>query len=242
MPLNPLRAFEITRQLAAARTSADVLDWVAAETAALGSSTITLGYIDEANTAKPLSIVCANGPADYFKHYVQERYDLCSPVVAQMRRSRDPFRWSSVRYDKAANPKGHLCVSEAHDAGLEDGLCIPVRGSDDIMNGWVTIFTQSGRFDVEAIDTLHFAGLSAHRRMREVARTGKAALRASLTPREREVLQWVAGGKTSEEIAVILNIAPRTIEQHVSAAAYKLDATNRVQTVVEAMRTGEIRL
>ncbi|MBR9652431.1 PAS and helix-turn-helix domain-containing protein [Thalassovita aquimarina] len=34
----------------------------------------------------------------------------------------------------------------------------------------------------------------------------------SLTPREREVLTWLSRGRTSKEIAQVLNLSPRTIE------------------------------
>ena len=37
---------------------------------------------------------------------------------------------------------------------------------------------------------------------------------ASLTPRQREILQLVAEGKSAKEIATILNISPRTVEFH----------------------------
>lgn len=63
-----------------------------------------------------------------------------------------------------------------------------------------------------------------------------------LTPRERQVVQWVAGGKTSVEIAIIIGIASRTVEQHVQAAMVKLGATNRVQLAVEAAKRGEIEI
>jgi len=36
----------------------------------------------------------------------------------------------------------------------------------------------------------------------------------SLTPRQREVLQLVAEGKTSKEISVVLGISPKTVEYH----------------------------
>ena len=61
-----------------------------------------------------------------------------------------------------------------------------------------------------------------------------------LTPRERQVVQWVASGKTSHETSIIIGIATRTVEQHVQAAMVKLGATNRVQLAVEAAKRGEI--
>lgn len=63
-----------------------------------------------------------------------------------------------------------------------------------------------------------------------------------LTPRERQVVQWVAAGKTSAETAIIIGISPRTVEQHVQAAMVKLGATNRVQLAVEAAKRGEIEI
>ena len=63
-----------------------------------------------------------------------------------------------------------------------------------------------------------------------------------LTDREREVIGWIAKGKTSAEIAVILSIAVRTVEHYVTASMVKLGATNRVQAAVEALRRGEIDL
>lgn len=63
-----------------------------------------------------------------------------------------------------------------------------------------------------------------------------------LTPREREVVQWVAQGKTSHETSVIIGISARTVEQHVQASMVKLGATNRVQLAVEAAKRGEIEI
>ena len=63
-----------------------------------------------------------------------------------------------------------------------------------------------------------------------------------LTPREREVVQWVAAGKTSIEASIIVGISARTIEQHIQTAMVKLGATNRVQLAVEAAKRGEIEI
>lgn len=63
-----------------------------------------------------------------------------------------------------------------------------------------------------------------------------------LTPREREVVQWIATGKTSHETSIIIGISSRTVEQHVQASMVKLGATNRVQLAVEAAKRGEIEI
>lgn len=64
----------------------------------------------------------------------------------------------------------------------------------------------------------------------------------SLTEREREVLGWIALGKTAQESATILGLSKRTIETHIYSAARKLDTVNSIQTVVEAIRRGQLPL
>lgn len=63
-----------------------------------------------------------------------------------------------------------------------------------------------------------------------------------LTPREREVLSWIANGKTAWEISVILDISESTVISHLRNSRDKLETVNVVQTIVEAMRRSEIRL
>ena len=43
-----------------------------------------------------------------------------------------------------------------------------------------------------------------------------------MTPREREVLHWVAAGKTDREIADILGMSPRTVQKHLQHIYEKL--------------------
>ena len=60
--------------------------------------------------------------------------------------------------------------------------------------------------------------------------------RPNLTPREREVLAWVAQGKSAWEIGEILDIAKRTVDEHAQTAVRKLGAVNRTHAVAIAVR------
>jgi DNA-binding CsgD family transcriptional regulator len=53
-----------------------------------------------------------------------------------------------------------------------------------------------------------------------------------LTAREREVLEWVAAGKTNRDIASILGASPRTIEKHLERIYEKLGVENRTAAVM----------
>ncbi len=60
----------------------------------------------------------------------------------------------------------------------------------------------------------------------------------TLTPREREMVAWVATGRSNAEIARELVISPDTVRTHVSRAMVKLRARDRAQLVVFAVRSG----
>jgi two-component system response regulator NreC len=76
----------------------------------------------------------------------------------------------------------------------------------------------------------------------EQSKTGLFDLHETLTPRQREVLQLAAEGKTSVEIAARLNISPRTVENHRTALMQRLGLRNQTELIRHAMRRGLIPL
>jgi LuxR family transcriptional regulator, quorum-sensing system regulator BjaR1 len=69
----------------------------------------------------------------------------------------------------------------------------------------------------------------------------KTSVDKSLSPREKECLQWTAVGKTSSEISLILKISEHTINHYLSSVCQKLDASNRAHMVSKAMRLGLVQ-
>ncbi|HBL30108.1 MAG TPA: DNA-binding response regulator [Acidobacteria bacterium] len=64
--------------------------------------------------------------------------------------------------------------------------------------------------------------------------------RSTLTEREREVLQLIAAGHTTHEVARILSISPHTATRHRANLMQKLDAHNQVELVRAAVVHGLI--
>ena len=60
---------------------------------------------------------------------------------------------------------------------------------------------------------------------------------ASLSPREREILDMLADGQTGQGIAETLYLSPETVRTHVRNATTKLGARTRVQAVALAVRS-----
>jgi len=61
-----------------------------------------------------------------------------------------------------------------------------------------------------------------------------------VTPREAQVLAWIAAGKSDWEIGRILNISAKTVNFHVEKAKRKFGVATRIQAVLAAMRQGVI--
>lgn len=75
-------------------------------------------------------------------------------------------------------------------------------------------------------------------------RVGPLAIHAGLQPlskREQDVLEQLATGKSTREIAEVLELGDETVKSHLSRIYAKLKASDRVQAVVIAMRHGLVR-
>jgi DNA-binding NarL/FixJ family response regulator len=63
-----------------------------------------------------------------------------------------------------------------------------------------------------------------------------------LTERELEVLREVATGCSTPEVAQRLFISQKTVKNHLAAIYAKLDARDRTEAVVKAIRMGVVRI
>jgi DNA-binding response OmpR family regulator len=72
-------------------------------------------------------------------------------------------------------------------------------------------------------------------RLARVACSDTAPKRDILGSREVDVLTWAARGKTSAEIAIILELSKRTVDFHFDNARMKLGSASRINTVIRAV-------
>ncbi|WP_104667431.1 response regulator [Ensifer adhaerens] len=61
---------------------------------------------------------------------------------------------------------------------------------------------------------------------------GKSGLIASLTPREKEVLQLVAAGMSNKHVAIELDLQEKTVKHHMTQIMTKLGVANRTEAAM----------
>jgi LuxR family transcriptional regulator, quorum-sensing system regulator BjaR1 len=149
-----------------------------------------------------------------------------------------------VRAEVIASPPEDIARSGLYRAAVAQGagtmVSVPVRAFLPFQG----VVLAAGRMmsaDRLSLLTLEYICEEAFRRL--------LALRAllperpgDLSGRERRVVALSAQGKTAGDIAKILGISQRTVHAHLQNASDKLHARNKTQTVIEALRYGQISL
>ena len=147
--------------------------------------------------------------------------------------ARRPLRWSDL-----------LSRREWHALDLYWEVCRPLDGEYELELWLATPDGIAGGFGFDSfkrdfserdklvLDTLqpHLVQLWRN----AAARQPESRSLATLTPREREILLWVARGKSNREIAAVLYLAPGTIRKHLDNVYDKLGVSNRAGAVGRA--------
>lgn len=115
-----------------------------------------------------------------------------------------------------------------------NGYLLKTTGGDELIAAIRSV--QRG----ETILDSHIAGKVVQRATHPTS--GDTDTHALLTPREREVLQAVAGGMSNKEVADMLFISLYTVQVHLRNIFNKLDASSRTEAVTLALSQGLISL
>lgn len=175
---------------------------------------------------------------DHYARYDLARYD---PTLLSAARSIAPVDWKRLPRDENFD----RVFRDAHDFGISDnGLTVPVRGPyGDI--GMISV-TRPGTSENWAAHARHIVAdlqsvaVHLHDTVMRSDDLSRILHQQTLSAREREVLQWIAAGKTYADVGEILSISDRTVEVHLRSAREKLRALTTAQAVARAVGRGLI--
>jgi LuxR family quorum sensing-dependent transcriptional regulator len=179
-------------------------------------------------------------PPEWLKLYLEKDYARDDPSIRMCKRTVNPFEWREAVYDPEREPRAAEVVQRTHDFGLSNAFLIPIPSPSGCL-GNVWIGGYHAELNEQTKTAIHLMALYAFDRIRDLTAPSERE-KPGLTAREREVLTWVASGKSAWEIGEILRISKRTVDEHAQTAYRKLGAGNRAHAVAIALRDGMIEL
>ena len=150
----------------------------------------------------------------------------------------------AARQILATSPAIRILILTMHDAEqvVREVLAAGARG--------FVLKSDAARDLVAAVDALQHRRTFFTTRVTQMVLNGylhqeKESLplaKAVLTPREREVIQLLAEGKTSKEVAVALKLSVKTAETHRTNLMRKLDLHSVADLTLYAIRNGIVQI
>lgn len=188
-------------------------------------------------------ILFNNRPADYTLRYYEKNYIIHDPAVKELRRNLNPYSWGDIRNRRPLKKLERSILDESTEYSWRDGFIIPIVSR----TGQVALFCPCGPepdLSPRARAALEIIGIYSHCALQRALRHKErgAPNHVPLTDREREIMRWVAVGKSDDEIGKILCLGSTTVTSHVENAKKKLNTFRRTYAVVQAIRLGEIFL
>lgn len=194
----------------------------------------SFAYLTLPKTTKNKIRVISTYDPHWVEHYFHRRYHLSDPILAHARNLRTPLNWPSV--DNGGAPKAlKRFFAEATEFGITCGYTVPIwEGSSPV----AAMTFAADRRTPEYLDCLRrydllleFASCCFHREIGRKLNRSYVLDRKTLTPRQRQIMDLSAAGKSAVDIGQILTITPRTAAYHIE----NVKAKYGVRTIIQAV-------
>ncbi len=192
-------------------------------------------------------LILTNLDEAYTKPFVDEGLYLRAPMVRWAAENTGACSWSWIANNpEALTAEEQKIVGFNLEHGVKAGYTISFRDisarsigaialiaePDVDQNAIDAIWETSGREIVAMNNVVHL----------KIMNLPYAVARKTLTPRQREALEWVGEGKTTQDIAIIMGLTPATVEKHLRLAREALDVETTAQAVLKAAFQNQIFL
>lgn len=199
-----------------------------------GQGVDMISYHVAGTNSDNITIVTDGYPQDWVDTYVGEGFVKVDPIPELAARMSEPFYWHDIRNlaTLTADAEHYLEVFERAKVG--DGLAFAVFGPG-LNHGFVGLGFKRAWIDlpIQTVFAYHCVAQAAHLRYHTLR--GDIPATEALTPREREVLAWVARGKSNSVIADILSVSPHTVDAHMRSIYRKLEVSDRTSAALQGI-------
>lgn len=180
-------------------------------------------------------------PEEWVCEYIDSNLQVVDPMPGLSAKMSRPFLWSEVEdlADLTEQEADFLRRRKAFDVG--EGLALPVYGPKGRNAYFGLGFGKSvAELRPDATFELQCAAQIAHLRFCELIE--KPGRMVDLSPREMEVLRWMARGKSNGVIAEILGISRHTVDTMGRRLFEKLDVNDRTTAAIKGLGSGLLQI
>ena len=182
---------------------------------------------------------------EYMREFIDNGLYAHAPMVRWARENDGACSWSWMEQNLDSFSPSELMVLEFNQRmGVTAGYSISFPETSSRAKGGIALTAKVGlsQAEIDAVWDLHGREILV---MNQVAHLAMMSLpqetgRKTLTARQREALQWVGDGKTTQDIAMLMGLTPATVEKHLKLARDVLDAETTAQAVLKAAVINQI--
>ncbi len=193
------------------------------------------------------TLMLTNCSQDYIDGFVTTGLYFNGPMMPWALENSGACSWSWVREQLAQDgftAKEKEAIAFNQKMGITAGYTISFPSKSDRNKGATALAADVGmtQDDVDAVWQEHGRDILLINNVVHLKITSLpySSARRSLTPRQREALEWVGEGKIMQDIATIMNLTPATIEKHLRLAREALDVETTAQAVLKASFKNQI--
>lgn len=190
-------------------------------------------------------LILSNHEPEYTAGFIDQDLYSHAPMVKWAAKNDGACSWRHVLADPAnITPQEQRVIDFNRSFGVQAGYSISFRDISIRNKGAIGLTAKIGmsQDDADAVWETYGRDLIVMNTIVHMKLIGlpHAAASQSLTPRQREVLEWVRDGKTAQEIATIMGLTTATIEKHLRLARASLDVETTAQAVLKASLQNQI--
>jgi DNA-binding CsgD family transcriptional regulator len=195
---------------------------------------------------RPVSGLPAMAPIHYgvskivYETYLAQDFARLDTVPRYVLAAGRPMLWSEVVRDVEMTSEERQFLARNQAAGLGDGVGLPCYGPK-FCNAHVGLTGLNQSIDLSPANLQYLQAMAqvAHVRICSFINAVLPANRR-LSEREKEILLWVARGKSNAVIAELLTISGGTVDTYLRRIYEKLDVADRTSAAVKGVGLGLI--
>lgn len=239
------------RELCGATKLEDVWDLHCRTMAHYGFDRLIYGYSRFAAPGAPVAIddalFLSNHDPAYFDRFIVEKMFTTAPMTRWARNNDGACSWGTLwAAENALSDDERRVIAFNRQMSVTAGYSISFADPSPRSFGVIALAARAGlsQNDVDARwsrdgDTIEAMNHVAHLKILSLPHH---TMRAPLTDRQREVLEWVGEGKSNQDIATIIGVSVPTVEKHLRLARGKLGVETTAQAILKASFQNQIHV